>query len=77
MNFKVTYSHRNPAYWEITREDGRWWSVACRLDERGILHTTITNGKGVLLNPHGPTGQKLLNAVHEYERAITHRAPTV
>lgn len=61
--FKVTYTHQKPPYWEITHNDGRWWSVAYN----GSTYL-ITNARGQVLDPHGPTGQKLLDAVHDYER---------
>lgn len=66
--FKVTYSMQRPPYWEVTHtEDGRWWSVAYRNEDNRPRYV-ITNGRGQVLDPHGPTGQKLLDAVHDFER---------
>lgn len=67
-NAKVTYSHERPPYWEITADDGRWWSVAYRSDENNRAIYTITNRRGANLDPYGPTGQKLLDVVHNHER---------
>lgn len=66
--FRVTYSSHNPPYWEVTHEDRRWWSVAYREGENGRSVYLITNQRGSVLDPHGPTGQKILDAVHNHER---------
>jgi hypothetical protein len=66
--FRVNYSHKRPPYWEVTHSDGRWWSVAYRADENNRALYLITAGNGRLLDPHGPTGQKVLDAVHDFER---------
>jgi hypothetical protein len=63
---KVTHSHKSPPYWEVTAVDNRWWSVAYNQDTRQYL---ITNIVGRVLDQHGPTGQKVLDAVHDYERS--------
>lgn len=64
--FKVTYTGKRPPYWEVTHADGRWWSVASRAEPQyGYL---ITNAGGRVLDEFGPTGQKVLDAVHNYER---------
>lgn len=68
-NAKVTYSHKRPPYWEVTANDGRWWSVAYRSGENGRAIYTITNTRGSNLDPHGPTGRKLLDVVHNHERS--------
>ena len=82
-NAKVTYSgdvppawgiagsHRTTCYWEITADDGRWWSVAYRRDEENHAVFTITNSRGSNLDPHGPTGQKLLDVVHSHQRLLS------
>jgi hypothetical protein len=61
----VTYSHKKPPYWEVTHRDGRWWSVAYN-DFKA--HYLITNRVGRVLDQWGPTGQKVLDAVHDFER---------
>jgi hypothetical protein len=66
--FRVNYSHKRPPYWEVTHSDGRWWSVAYRAAEGWHEQYLITAGNGRLLNPNGPTGQKVLAAVHDFER---------
>lgn len=66
--FKVTYTHRKPLYWKITHKDGRWWSVAYVKQEHGLPRYVITNQRGQVLDEHGPTGRKLVDAVHDYER---------
>lgn len=66
--FKVTYTHNAPPYWEVTHRDGRWWSVAYRSEDVNRATYFITNAAGRVLDPYGPTGQKVLDAVHDYER---------
>jgi hypothetical protein len=71
---KVTYTHERPQpYWEITADDGRWWSISFKPGEphRGVY--VITNARGSNLDPHGPTGQKLLDVVHDYDRRVAKR----
>lgn len=63
---RVTYSHERPPYWEVMAGDGRWWSVGYNQDTERFL---ITNGAGRVLDPHGPTGQKVLDAVNSHERS--------
>lgn len=62
---RVNYFHQQPPYWEVVTGDGRWWSVAYNPDTYRYL---ITNRAGRILNVHGPTGQKVLDAVHAFER---------
>lgn len=62
---KVTNSHKHPPYWEVTADDGRWWSVAHNQNTGRYL---ITNRSGRILEQHGSTGQKVLDTVLNHER---------
>lgn len=62
---RVTYSHRRPPYWEVAHRDGRWWSVAYNESTYRYL---ITNRAGRVIDERGPTGQKVLDVVHDFER---------
>lgn len=62
---KVTFTTKRPPYWEVTHSDGRWWSVAYSMKTYRYL---ITNGRGRIINEHGPTGQKVIAAVNNHER---------
>lgn len=61
----MKYKQESRPYWEVAAADGRWWSVAYNQD---TYHYLITNGAGRVLDEHGPTGQKVLDAVHNHER---------
>lgn len=63
-----------PPYWEVVTGDGRWWSVAHNQDTHRYL---ITNGAGRVLDEHGPTGQKVLDAVHSHERNARHEGSSM
>jgi hypothetical protein len=65
VRMKVTYSHKNPPYWEVTAADGRWWSVA--YNQRTYTYL-VTNRTGRILKEGGPTGRKVIDTVHNYER---------
>lgn len=72
----VTHSHTveggTVQYWEVTdphRRD-RWWSVAKRTLTGTNVGTvwTVTNARGRILDPPSPTRDRVMDAVHDYER---------
>ncbi|OBH08944.1 hypothetical protein [Mycobacterium sp. E1747] len=65
---RVNYFQSSPLYWEVTQGDGRWWSIFYKVDDNSRAEYIITNARGQRLNMHGPTGQKILDAVHDFER---------
>lgn len=69
---RVNYFQARPLYWEVTHSDGRWWSVAYKADANNRVEYIITNGRGQRLDMHGPTGQRILDAVHAFERHREH-----
>lgn len=61
---RVKYKQASPPYWEVVAGH-KWWSVAYNRETYRYL---ITNHAGRILDETGPTGRKVLAAVHDHER---------
>jgi|GEM_PF-6293302 len=72
----VTHTHSGEGgavtYWEVTDRHRRdlWWSVAKRVLQGTNVGTvwTVTNSRGRILEPPSPTRDRVMAAVHDYEK---------
>jgi hypothetical protein len=60
---KVTYADRSQRYWEV-REGRKWWSIAGKSSS-----FLVVNSQTRVINPSGPTGKRVIQAVLDYEAA--------